>query len=88
MKQFMTSGILRKMLILAALTCALVFVHFSDNIVTAKQTICCDQCAAIEEECLAHLGEYKNLQQCMDLNGGSGCATCNPLCQGCMPNCP
>lgn len=85
MKQFITSRILRKMLILATLTCALVFVHFSGN--TAVANICCEQCEEIEAECLLHLGEYKSLEQCMAING-PGCPNCEPECPGCMPNCP
>jgi hypothetical protein len=80
MKKFITSGILRKMLILATLTCGLVFVHFSGNTAVAKKDFCCSLCVDILQYCNEHSNEYKSLHQCLELNNAIGCEYCNPGC--------
>jgi hypothetical protein len=80
MKRFITSGILRKMLVLATLTCGLVFVHLSDTTVAAKGNNCCSFCMPLWDYCEQHAVEYKSFLQCLELNGGPDCEVCNPGC--------
>jgi hypothetical protein len=80
MKKFITSRILRKMLILAILMGGLVFVRFGGNTVAAKKDYCCSLCVEILQYCNEHSNEYKSLHQCLELNNSLGCEYCNPGC--------
>lgn len=78
MKQFISSKILRKMMVLAVLMTGLIVVTSSENARAARvMTLCCTTCQAIAAYCTTHYGgpndPYKSFKECVIGEGGQDC---------------
>jgi hypothetical protein len=88
MKQLIALSILRKALILAAMTVGLVFVGFGDSAKTSAKCAtndCCSICDIVWAYCLTHYGHpndpYKTFAQCVnDLDPDCSDLVCTPGC--------